>query len=349
LRYRLDQDGWFTYDEWVRRFIGFRYDLRCYSGHWHTFKSDDDRARGEADLRGALADEPGNGQARFYLAANLHGTGRAAEALTEMEAALADADVAADPRASALHAGILFDLKRFAESASAARIAVKFMPQAAAYHRLLGRALREDGHSADALEAFREAVELDPFDGRNWLELEFELLRANDMEAATPCFVRSLALKPDDGPTLRHLSTIYDRRRDFDSALPLARRAVAIDRNNAVSLRRLGEIALRAGLPEEAEAALRSATTIAVADRFAWHGLGVALFRLGRLAEADEAMRAALAFDDRNPHFNFQAGEIRASLGQNAAAREFFRKASALAPDNAVMRSRLEAMVSQED
>ena len=64
LRYRLDHDGWFTYDEWVRRFIGFRHDLRCYSGHWHTFKSGGDRARGEADLRGALADAPGNAQAR---------------------------------------------------------------------------------------------------------------------------------------------------------------------------------------------------------------------------------------------------------------------------------------------
>ena len=354
MRYRLDHDGWFTYEEWVRRFIGFRFDLRCYSGYWHTFKQCGDRRQGERDLRGALEDSPNNAQTNFYLATNLLWSDRPAEALTEVEAALADPDVAADSRSPALHAEILLRLKRPAEAVEAARRATALMPQNADYHRLFGKALRESGQSGvgpsreglsdETLSAFRKAVDLDPFKVANWNELGFQLVLEKDEPAAETCLQRVLDLDADNILALGHLAVIHDNRRDLAQALPMARRAVSLDPENIGLLRRLGSIALRAGLLEEAEAACRRATALGEKDFYAWFDLGNVLFRLGRFAEADEATQTALALNPKIPVFSFQAGEIRASLGDDASAREYFRVAAELAPDNAKMRAKYEAV-----
>jgi tetratricopeptide (TPR) repeat protein len=344
MRYRLDHDGWFTYEDWVRRFLGFRHDLRCYQGYWHTFKTGGDRKQGETDLRGALADAPENAQARFYLAANLQWTGRPAEALKELETALVDMDVAADPRLAALHAEILLRLNRAAEAADAARRATTLLPEVADFHRLLGRALRESGRSSEALASFKEAVNIDPFKLTNWNELGFQLVTEKDEQAAEACFLRVLEFDADNGLALRHLSTIYENRRDFERALPMARRAVSLDPDNRGCQRGLGSIALRAGLPEESETAYRYALALDKKDFYAWFGLGTALLRQGRMDEANEATQSALALEAKNAHFNFQAGEIRASLGDHATAREYFRVAAELAPDNAKMRAKYEAV-----
>ena len=95
-------------------------------------------------------------------------------------------------------------------------------------------ALRRQGHSAhkagqheQALQIFRQAIELDPFDARLHFMLGMSLQARRETFAAIQEFERAVDLAPDLYPALKNLAVLYERKGFSSKAIEMWERALA--------------------------------------------------------------------------------------------------------------------------
>jgi Flp pilus assembly protein TadD len=184
--------------------------------------------------------------------------------------------------------------------ASAQRAEVQRLQAQAAYER--GLAHYGEKRGALALEAFREAIALDPTAAayHNWLgRLYIDLGRPG---LAIERFQEATRLDSSYSEAWVNLGVALDEIGRWDEAVAAYRRAIA--------------------LPILADAHL------------AYHGLGLALFHLQRFREAEEALRFAISLNPstEGPYYNL--GLVLLALDRRDQAKLAFRRARDLAPQS---------------
>ena len=202
------------------------------------------------------------------------------------------------------------------------RRALAINPALADAHAWLGSALLALGRTDDALEAFREAVRLEPGQARPWSMLARGYWIGKGMVTeGIDALERAVAINPQFGYAHLQLAFLYTEVGDFTKAESAAQRAVDLQERYISGEEgliivgahsRLGYVYYRQGRYEEAvreyqaELIFLTATDHALKERALielHQKLGAAYLRLGQAADAERHLRSAIrAYEDRVAH-----------------------------------------------
>jgi tetratricopeptide (TPR) repeat protein len=192
------------------------------------------------------------------------------------------------------------------------------------------------GDKAQALEAFRRAVTINPSNHEALNNVGILLLddadRLSDAEAA---FRRALEAKPDSAPSHSHLGLALKAQGRLDEALSAMHRALELDPNYAPAHNGLAIVLNEQGESEEAVTALRRAIEITPNYVAAHKNLGLILRDQGQHAESSAAFERTLALDANDPDGYKNLGLGLRKLGRLDEAIEVFERGLSHAPDDA--------------
>lgn len=206
------------------------------------------------------------------------------------------------------------------------------------------RALFDLGQGEEAfaeLRALQSDADLAEGLRRDSYLMEAELRReAGDAAGELDAYARGLAAWPDEGALLYARALMWERRDDIERAEADLRRLLVAEPENVHALNALGyTLADRTGRYEEAlelidRARLAEPDNAHIIDSYGW-----VLYRLGRHEEALVELRRAWSML-RDAEVAAHVAEVLWALGRGDEAREYFRKAQELDPENrALLRS----------
>jgi tetratricopeptide (TPR) repeat protein len=199
----------------------------------------------------------------------------------------------------------------------------------------LGTAQSERGNAEQAVECFREVVDLAPKSVDAYANLGVQLSRLGRLDEATEVFHKALSLNEDFAPAHTYLGNILVSKGKLQEAKREHETAIRLDPKLSDAYCNLGSVELSLHNPERAAECFRTAVELRPAFAVAWCGLGDALIQLSRVGESAEPLREAVRL---NPRF----GPAHALLGRALAARHddegaarHFEQATVLLPKSA--------------
>ncbi len=329
-----------------------------------------DRTGAEKDLRRALALRPGHRAAQLALGNLLRKKGPSDEAIALLEAAAGSGSNEERARAlvalgaAYLDAGRRADAERsfdraieFAPARAGVRLGVarawlatddkgdvaralsiiqrtaQLAPDVAAVHSALGRARERSGEPALAVEAYEQALRLDPRYRYVRRRLVHLALQSRDLQRARHEADRLLADAPDV-PEHRFLAALVS---DREGRRAEARKgyldAIAAARGDyPEAYLNLGVLEKNAGDPAKARALLEKAIALRPEFDSAWTSLGKVHQSEGRSADAEAAYRKALAIDPRRAPAWLALGQLHAEERRWDDAIGALRKAIEVKP-----------------
>jgi len=195
-----------------------------------------------------------------------------------------------------------------------------------------GVALREEGKSQEALEAFDKAAELDPQSARPWLGKGLVLRELERPEEALEAFEKAAELDPQSteawlgkGLLLGELGRHEEAIEAFDKAAELDPQSAEPWAGKGLALRELER-------PEEALEAFDKAAELDPQSAEPWAGKGLALRELGRREEALEAFDKAAELDPQSAEPWYDKGNALYEVGRYKEAIEAYEKVIELNP-----------------
>lgn len=223
----------------------------------------------------------------------------------------------------------------------AATSVVAASPRRGYGHFLLGFALQCLGRHAEAVEALRQAVSLDPSYARYHGRLALALAEAQSPEAAVVTIDQALTMAPRDGVVLEIAARVFGIVRDLPRAETAAREFVALEPENPGAFARLTWVLSEARKYDEAIGIAREAIRLDPNNFAVWANLGYAALEKHDLAQAEEATRQALRL---KPGLVSATTNLVAILRERQAfaeAAEVLARAVAREPANAGWRQQL--------
>ncbi len=175
-------------------------------------------------------------------------------------------------------------------------------------HYNLGLALIAAGRPAEAMEAFRQTVSLDPFHEKAYTALGLLLAEAGRLQEAAACFSQAVELAPLDADAYKNLAMAEARMGNLERAGTHLQAALAISPRDVVALNELGSVLLGQGKIGEAIERYSAALSLDPEDAESHHNLGMAFFRQGELEEALKHFSEALRIspDNTNVRYNME-------------------------------------------
>jgi superkiller protein 3 len=173
--------------------------------------------------RELLTLEPGHSAARNNLSLLLESSGDPAEALVQLEEAVAAAPD--DPQLLVARGSAYSRLKRYTEAETDLRRAARLSPNSAPTLLALGLTLWRKGVTREAIDVLRRAIELEPGNATAYYYLGEAMNQASDLPGARAALERSAELAPEHGRTFRLLGRVLDRLGRPDDAREAYRRA----------------------------------------------------------------------------------------------------------------------------
>jgi tetratricopeptide (TPR) repeat protein len=195
---------------------------------------------------------------------------------------------------------------QLAEAVVAFRNAVELKPDYATGCMNLANALKENGELLEAVEAYRKAIRARPNYERAWFNLGIAFQALSKFAEAKEAYGKALALRPTNAATHNNLAwllaTCLDPKfRDPDEAVRLAKRAVELDRERGDFWGTLGTAHYRSGEWQAGIVALtKSAQLRKGGDAFDWFFLAMAHWQLGHKDEPLQWYEKAVAWMDKN-------------------------------------------------
>ncbi len=207
--------------------------------------------------------------------------------------------------------------------------------------RLLGWCYHKTNRDEDAIRTFREAVELNPTDERNFLDLGGLLLEQRKFAAALELANRSVNAFPASADALVLLGSIELATERFTDALKTYSRALSLDPSNAEGMLGLARAQAGAGMGDHARRTLDE-----VIRRFPGRApfeveLALLLLKENENGESnsqariEELLQAAAKHDPTLAEAQFQLGELALRRGQTALAIVHLENAVRISPESA--------------
>ena len=206
--------------------------------------------------------------------------------------------------------------------------------------RLLAWCYHNRNRDEDAIRTFREAVQMDPTEERNYLDLGALLLEERKFSAASELANRTVNAFPASANALVLLGSVEFASERFTDAAKTYSRALGIDRSNVEAILGLAKAQAAAGMGREAKATLEEAM-----KKFpgkASFELELALLLLKENDEksnsqvrAEHLLGAAAKHDPMLAEAQSQLGELALRRGQTAVALTYLENAVRLSPDSA--------------
>ena len=196
----------------------------------------------------------------------------------------------------------------------------------------LGLAYTGDRRYADAVDAIKIALDLDPSHIQANVALGDAWLLQGNLDDASPAYYRALKLRPEYPAALDGLARIAEAQADDDKAIAFYQRALASDKGFAPAYMHLGDLDLRQGNLDDAVKLLRQAVTVRPDFAEAMNRLAVAYARLGFGNEAVATIRKAMELEPKNADHPATLGEVLLRMGAVGTAKDAFDQSLALDP-----------------
>ena len=239
-----------------------------------------DPAAAEAQLRSFLAAQTAHAEARLLLAVALRSQGKAAEALSTMEALAAD------------------------------------RPDWAAVQFEFGSALLAANRAKDAIAALEHAARLEPRLPGLWRALGDAHYLAGHASAADAAYERHVEAAKNDPLLLRAVNALENSRADITEAA--ARERLKFHPTDVVAMRLLADVCSHTGREEEARRLLADCVARAPGYLAAQFEYAQLLGRMNRISEAQPRAEALLKENPRNPDYLDLMATIAARMNDYA-------------------------------
>lgn len=210
--------------------------------------------------------------------------------------------------------------------------------RADAWHQL-GRTYHMLGQVDEALEAYRQAIELAPDEADIWYDLG-EAYRALDrLDEAGEAYQQVIGAEPEYAWAYHNLGLIAERRGDDQAALDFYRQAIERHEtgpDQALAWDRLGDVYRATDRPIQAIEAYQQAIKLAPAEVRPRQSLGQVYQALNRADEAIQTFQQAIELDPEDARTWNSLGDVYQSQARLAEAEAAFQKAIEIDADYAL-------------
>ncbi|HEX3632304.1 MAG TPA: tetratricopeptide repeat protein, partial [Casimicrobiaceae bacterium] len=207
------------------------------------------------------------------------------------------------------------------------------------------RAAWQRGDAAAAESHSRRAIELDAHDGRSWTMLGV-VLRQRDPAEAEAALRRAAVIGPRDPDAHFHLGNLLREQGRFAAAIESYERALAVAPDHPSLLNNYALALDAAGAGGRAQAIYRRILETRPDHRQALRNLAHSLCSARRFGEAATHCAHYLRLHpEGDARLWIDQGICQHALGDDAAAEASFRRALALAPDDAVAQTNLASVL----
>lgn len=284
-------------------------------------------------LNAALAEHPGHQEIRLNLAQALARSGDW-DASEKMYREL----VAEAPERLEYHEDLAISLSQAGDTAGAlaaidAGLAVK--PDWAEGLTARGSYLFALGRTSEAKTVLDEAIELDPRYSDAHFNLGRVLVEQNDLVRATAAFERSHELDPGNVQTTLGLAAVLEQQGDLPRVLDVLNRALEVGGESPGILGEIGAVMLNSGRPQDAVDPLQKARTLAPNNADIAGNLGMAFAMTGDLDAAVSAFEEVIALQPELSDGHAQLGSLYAEQNRPDLAIRELEIAVSQQPDNA--------------
>lgn len=208
--------------------------------------------------------------------------------------------------------------------------------------RLKGNIVQMGQNKPDeALALYRQAVEAQPRDPRNYFATLGVLIRQNKLDEADKDMAALKKLAPKHPETMYLDAQLALVRRDFAKARELAQELLRIAPGNARALELAGGIDLQRNALVTAEEQLSKALQAEPGLPMARRWLATTYMRSGQAAKAQSTLAPLVEANSQDPGLLALAGEVALMSGDSKRAEDLFARASKLDPDDARKRTAL--------
>ena len=190
-----------------------------------------------------------------------------------------------------------------------------------------GLALLGDRRPAQAVDALRIALELDPLQLQAHIAFGDAQLQIGDLPEAEAAYHRALKLRAEFPAALEALGRLSEARGDEPGAVVLYERAIASNRGYPEAYTSLGDLYLRRDRLEDAVKLLVEAVTVRPDYGPGLNRLALAYGRLGLQNEAVATIRRAIELQPWSAEHHATLGRILLDLGLAIDARKAFAEA----------------------
>ena len=224
------------------------------------------------------------------------------------------------------------ELGQYAKAIEAYRQALQINPQDADAWDNLGLAYDGAGQYAQAIDAERQALQINPQDAGTWYNLGLAYDHAGQSAQAIDAYRQALKINPQDTPAWNNLGGDYDHAGQHAQAIDAERQALKINPQDAEAWYNLGLAYDDASQYAQAIDAERQALKINPKLALAWQNLGIAYIGAGQYAQAIDAYRQALKINPQDaPAWN-NLGVVYYDASQYAQAIDAERQALQINP-----------------
>jgi len=236
---------------------------------------------------------------------------------------------------------VKFHAKQFAESRAILQELVDGGHKTGEIQRLLGWSFEQGGRYEDAVREFREAIQLNPAEEQNYLDLGSILLAERRVAPALELARRTAGAFPQSPRALSLQGSAELAAEQFRHAVESFTRALKLDENSIDATIGLAKAQAGVGLNSQAKITLESA--IRRVPKNAVFELELALLLLKETeagnasaqTHAQQLLHAAVEHDDELVEAHYQLGDMALRRGQGAEALVHLQKAASLAPRSA--------------
>ena len=291
------------------------------------------KIKAERLAKAEITNEPQTTEQQYQLAVSLSQQGKYAEALTWFER-LAQAN----PHSAANQ----FNLALAYLNAKRPNDAVRVLQGLTAQNStnpdalgLLGRAYEAEGKLADALNAYRFALNADAKNPDRYLDYTQLLMDGNRLEEAARVTMNGLNVVADPYPLYVRLGSVRLIEGKTADARQAFQKAIQLHSEIALGYVALAKSYLKEGEDAEAAKILSDARKKLPPDFALDYFYGLELLRLQRNSEAVSVLENAVHLGPAVPEAHYELGRAYFELGENDRARGEFERTIQLAPQDA--------------
>lgn len=277
--------------------------LEAHINKGHALRDDHKHDAALQSYDAALALSADHPDALVGKAQAFQALGRHAEAIDLFDKAIAVKG--AFPEAEALRAvSARATGQNVLDTEGAARAATE-QPDVADHHYRLGLALKEQGDTAAALAAFKQAIDLDNGHGDSHALAGLLLQEQKRFAEALVHYDLALQLNPNRADVFMNMGMVLRGLRRYPEAINSYLKAIALKPDYAHAYLNLANVMLDLKKPAEAVASLDRALALDPAEISAWNNRGAALKDMKDITGAIDSYDRAYAI---NPDHHFVAG-----------------------------------------
>jgi predicted O-linked N-acetylglucosamine transferase (SPINDLY family) len=203
------------------------------------------------------------------------------------------------------------------------------------YYNKQGLALAAHGRLDSAIDAFKQAVYLNPGYAEAYFNLAFASCTLGDFGTAIENYKHCLRINPDDVATCYNLANTLLKINDIDAAIGVYKNVLRLEPHHSQTFHNLGIAFKKCAKPAEAIQNFKRAIEIEPDHTQAHNSLGTLYLELKRPAKAITTFQRYLQLQPDDPAALNNLGNAYYQQGQLTEAIACYRKSLQLNPENA--------------